>query len=81
MKIALELAEDMPYDSWDELQENVSIVLSHKPQQVRELSCLIWSIERFSDIKDRSDPAAIHIDLAERILSVPGAREAVKSLL
>jgi hypothetical protein len=73
----LAAAEVMGYSSWEDLQKNVLHILSLEEPKVQKLACLLWSLERFGDLAERDDPAALHIDLARHILTVEGASEAI----
>lgn len=74
-------AEEMGYDTFDELQDNVAIILKQKSGKVQRLACVLWSLERFGDLSNLEKPAALHIELADNIFSVRGAREALIALL
>ena len=66
---------------WEEYLENVSGLLNEMPEKQRVIAGLLWSIERYGDLDHTSDPAPLHMDLAERLFAVPGAVEALKAAL
>lgn len=70
-----------PGKTWDVYLMDVDALLQAMPERERKLAGLLWSIERYGDLNHTDDPAPIHMDLAERLFSTPGALQAVMKIL
>lgn len=60
-------------ETFDEHLRNIAAAAAALPDPVRNLACLLWSIERFDSLEAADDPipAPLHIDLAKNIAADP----------
>lgn len=74
-------AQAISGSDWDGYLKAVGGLFDQMPAKNRIIAGLLWSIERFGDLDHMSDPAPLHMDMADRIIATPGAVDALVAVL